>query len=198
MPVPAFAFPPSITRGLRPPLAAIAISLAIASAPNIAHALGVRNGLLQDCQQNQFTCVASQDDTPSVFLEPWEYDEDIEDVQALLLKLVLSEPQARLVEQTSDYIRFELPSDDLEFFFPRDDNIVHFRSARRGPGFDFLENRRRLERIRGKAGLTQITVLRGRQSTLNMFETPFDKFAPSAVDADAIIEYGGPGSRPAR
>jgi uncharacterized protein (DUF1499 family) len=39
------------------------------------YCLGVWDGLLADCQDNN--CVSSQDDTPRVFMEPWDYSESM-------------------------------------------------------------------------------------------------------------------------
>lgn len=165
--------------------------------------LGVQNELLSDCQAATVSCVSSQDDTPSSFMEPWEYDEDVNELQARLIAIVKSEPHTSLVVREARYLRFEVkPSatttDDVEFFFPSQDNVVHFRSARHGGSFDFLQNRRRIDRIRQKAKLVAIPILRNRIPSINIFETPFDGFGPSAVDVDALIENNSLGTRTVR
>lgn len=187
--------------------AAVLASIALATStfqPAKASALGVGNGLLDNCQPARVSCVSSQDDTPTSFLEPWEYDEALEAVKERLVSAVMLEPRTTVVVQQTRYIRFEIPTaipdsiDDLEFFFPPLDNVVHFRSARRDRSFDFFLNRRRLDRLRQKIGLAPIPVLRNRMSTLSIFETPFDSFGPSAVDVDALIDNRGLGSRAVR
>lgn len=172
--------------------------------PIQTHALGVGDGLLDNCQPARISCVSSQDDTPTSFLEPWEYEEELPSLQERLVAAIMLEPRASLVARQPRYLRFEIPTnipklvDDLEFFFPPLDNVVHFRSSRRDRSFDFLLNRRRLDRLRLKVGLAQITVLRNRISALSIFESPFDAFGPSAVDVDAIIDRRGIGSRVVR
>lgn len=183
--------------------AAVAITAATLLPVPPACGLGVKNDLLADCQSGGVSCVSSQDDTPASFLEPWEYDEDVAHLQDRLISAVQLDYHASLVLREPRYLRFEIPLaaaavDDLEFFFPSQDNIVHFRSARRGYAFDFWRNRRRIDAIRSKVGLVQIPVLRNRMSPMKMFETPFDEFGPSAVDVDALIDNGGLGSRPVR
>lgn len=185
---------------LSPPLIPVLLSLALT--PPLPP-LGLHNNLLTECPP-VLSCIISQDDIPTSFLEPWEYDEPLSVLLPRLLKQVTQDiPTAQLIVQQARYIRFQIPVrgdvvDDLEFFFPDDDRIVHFRSARRGGAFDWWENRMRLNRLRMKLGLVQIPVLRNRIGRLGVFETPFDRFGPTAVDVDSIIERGGPGSRPVR
>lgn len=185
----------------------LALVLAISAAANLpvalTSALGVENDLLTDCQSIGVSCVSSQDDTPASFLEPWEYDEDLTHLQNRLISILQRDYRASLLVRESRYLRFEIALsstaiDDLEFFFPIQDNIVHFRSARRSRAFDFLQNRRRLDAVRKKAQLVQIPVLRNRMSSFKIFETPFDEFGPSAVDVDALIENESLGARPVR
>lgn len=144
------------------------------------------------------------------FLEPWQYDPErvtVQDLRAKLIKLILEEPGARLVESGEQYVRFKIniplfntggAVDDVELYFPDDDAIVHFRSEARAHRFDMWRNRRRMNTLRVRAGLEAVPVLRGRSSVFRLFESPFDEFGPSAVDVDAIIRNGGIGSRPPR
>lgn len=175
-----------------------------------ALALGVHNGVLAECVPPRLSCISSQDDAPASFLEPWQYDperENIADVRARLLELILEEPGARLLESGPQYVRFviDVPFfnggggvDDIELYFPDNDAIVHFRGEAHGSRFDLWRNRRRMNSLRVRAGLEAVPVLRGRSSVFRLFESPFDEFGPSAVDVDAIIRNGGVGSRPLR
>lgn len=179
------------------------LTISSTALPNSALPLGLTQGLLSECPPSTITCVSSQDDFPTSFLEPWEYDEPCPVLLNRLLDLVLSLPHSSLVAEQPQYLRFEIQTpfnkvDDLEFFFPDDDRVVHFRSARRDGSFEFWANRRRLEHIRQLLGLEQVPVLRNRTSKLGLFETPFDSFGPSAVDVDAIIGNHGIGSRAVR
>lgn len=178
--------------------------------PNsVSHALGVRDGVLSECIPARLCCVSSQDDAPKSFLEPFFYDTptNTKAVRDTLEKLILAEPGARLIERDGQYSRFEINVpfsnsgggiDDLELFFPDDDNVVHFRSEARAAKFDGWRNRRRMNSLRVKARLEAVPVLRGRSSFFGLFESPFDEFGPSAADPDVIIEKGGISSRATR
>lgn len=161
------------------------------------YALGVESELLEDCANVGMSCVSSQDDTPSSFLEPWEYDEieELPVIKRRLTEIILIQFQGSLIKEDDQYLRFRIGNDDIEFYFPQQDNLVHFRSSPQNGTFDWWRNRRRLESLRISLGLENITVLRNRTSPLSLFQTPFDEFGPSAVDTDKIIENNGITSR---
>lgn len=197
------------------PLAAAAATatavLVVALTPAPALALGVHAGLLDLCNPPGPSCVSSQDDTPSSFLEPWQYDvtstQTTLTVREKLLTLLLSESGARLITSTDDYLRVEIPitgvpfssgTDVIELYFPNNDDIVHFRATPVPRAPDLLRNRGRLQRLRVRAALTAVPVLRGRAPILGVLESPFDRFAPTAPDTDAVIERSGVTARAAR
>lgn len=194
-------------------LVAASFAVSINVKPTIS--LGVYDGILNECLPARITCISSQDDAPVSFLEPWQYDVDNNgtssssrtNIENKLKLIILSLPGSSLVEEEDFdgmYMRFEIKVppfgiDDVELYFPTDDNVVHFRSeVRGGVRFDGWRNRNRMNDIRIKAGLEAIPVLRGRSSILGVFESPFDEFGPTAADVDAIIERGGVSSRPSR
>lgn len=193
--------------------AAIATSTTtISSIPAIAAVkappptLGVHADLLKECAPPRVACTSSQDDAPASFLEPWQYDRTTTSVPELrerLVELLLSDGGARVVARQERYVRVEISVwggavDDVELFFPVDDDVVHFRSEARGARFDLFRNRFRMGSLRVRAGLDPVPVLRGRSSVLGVFESPFDSFGPSVINPDAIIDSAGVGSRPMR
>ena len=74
--------------------------------------LGVRaDGSLYPCPKNELFggCVSSQDDEPTVFEAPWEYDSNFESVIANLKSFVLRSIQySSLVTESEHYLRFRI------------------------------------------------------------------------------------------
>ncbi|KAI0567806.1 hypothetical protein FGB62_1g010 [Gracilaria domingensis] len=190
-------------------VAAALVAVAHITHPLHASALGeaaLRDGLLRPCEPPRLSCVVSQHDVPPSFVEPFEYDPTTTTAsQALqaVLRAAQMENGARLVEQRENYLKFEfdLPLggvDVAEFLFPDDDALVHFRAERADNAFDYSSNRKRLRRIAVTARLSSLYVQRNRTRVFGFFESPFDRFGPSAVDVDAIIERAPISARPVR
>lgn len=210
-----FALPP-LPSNLTSALGAVSIATLLtcpylSPAATPANATGITNGVLTICSPPRVSCISSQDDIPISFLEPFEYDtqESRSTVQLRLKDVILLEKGASLKEQRTDYkngtyMRFEVELsfnnyDDIELFFPTDDNIIHFKSENRNHSkFDAWRNRNRINSIKRKAALDSVPVLRGRSSIFGIFESPFDSFGPTVTDVDAVIEKGGISSRPSR
>jgi uncharacterized protein (DUF1499 family) len=115
--------------------------------------LGVKQGLLQSCPISP-NCVVSQNADDGHKIEPINYTIETAKVKELLLKVLTVVPRTKIIEQTDNYIRTESASallgfvDDVEFYFPNDQKIIHLRSASRLGESDLGLNRRRLEQIR--------------------------------------------------
>lgn len=115
--------------------------------------LGVHSGLLQSCPPSP-NCVVSQGADPLHKIEPISYTMETEKVKQLLLKVLTVVPRTTIVEQKDNYIRTESASallgfiDDVEFYFPEEQKVIHLRSASRLGQSDLGVNRRRLEQIR--------------------------------------------------
>lgn len=157
----------------------------------------VTDGMLRTCEPARVSCVVSQHDTPPSFMAPFEYDTNrgAMELKRELRDTVLRDVRARLVREESNYLRFEIRRaravDDVEFMFPVDDMLVHFRAEQRGGRFDFGANRARLRAMGVRLQLIPLYVQRNRELILGIIESPFDRFGPSAVDVDAIIERNG-------
>lgn len=100
------------------------------------------------------------------------------------------------------YLRFEVTgtepdlttaqspfTDDLEFYFTPNDDIIQYRSVRR-VGADFLgrHNRARVEQIRRALRLENIAVLRNRQPAFLFMESPLDQFGPPSSMFDGRFD----------
>ena len=116
-------------------------------------AIGVSNGHLSPCPSSP-NCVVSQDGDTDHAIEPITYKSDRATAKETLLKVLSVVPRTEVIEQTDDYIHSESTSrifkfvDDAEFYFPKDENVIHVRSASRVGESDLGVNRRRIEQIR--------------------------------------------------
>ncbi|WP_375501333.1 DUF1499 domain-containing protein [uncultured Nostoc sp.] len=116
-------------------------------------ALGVNNGHLSSCPASD-NCVVSQDGDPKHAIDPIAYHIDRDAARKTLLKTLTVVPRTEVIEQTDNYIHALSKSrifkfiDDVEFYFPPNESVIHVRSAARVGESDLGVNRRRLEQIR--------------------------------------------------
>ncbi len=172
-----------------------AATTVLLTAPLHAEQARVVDGILRSCAPTTYACVSTQDDTPASFIEPWSYDDDITQVRQRLRDTIVNE--GGVVDSIDGrYERALFGSDEVEFYFTENDNIVQVRADGVGhPRFDWGRNRNRVNRIRIAVGCDTVPVLRGRMGRLHMFETPFDEFAPSLPNTDAFIERSHDGAK---
>ena len=115
--------------------------------------LGVNNGHLSSCPASD-NCVVSQNADSKHAIKPIPYHVDRNAAKETLLKVLTVVPRTEVVEQTNNYIHALSKSrifkfvDDVEFYFPPDESVIHVRSASRVGESDLGVNRRRLEQIR--------------------------------------------------
>ena len=108
-------------------------------------------------------CVSSINTKNKHFIEPLRYSATRESAYLKLTTIIASQPRTRIVTEQANYIHAEFKSrvfgfvDDVEFYFPTDQSVIHVRSASRTGYYDFGVNRRRIENIRKliNAGLMQ-------------------------------------------
>lgn len=116
-------------------------------------ATGINNGQLAPCP-NSPNCVVSQGADEDHGIAPLTYQSDRATAKENLLKVLSVVPRTTVIDQTDDYIRSESKSrifkfvDDVEFYFPQDEQVIHVRSASRVGESDLGVNRRRIEQIR--------------------------------------------------
>ncbi|AFY41773.1 DUF1499 domain-containing protein [Nostoc sp. PCC 7107] len=115
--------------------------------------LGVDHGHLTSCPSSP-NCVVSQDADVEHSIDAIAYHTDRDTARATLLKVLTVVPRTEVIEQTDNYIHALSKSrifkfvDDVEFYFPTDESVIHIRSASRVGQSDLGVNRRRLEQIR--------------------------------------------------
>lgn len=115
--------------------------------------LGINNGYLTNCPASQ-NCVVSQNADDKHTIDPINYHVDRDKAREILLKVLTVVPRTEVIEQTDNYIHATSKSrifkfvDDVEFYFPNDENVIHLRSASRIGDSDLGVNRRRVEQIR--------------------------------------------------
>jgi uncharacterized protein (DUF1499 family) len=119
----------------------------------VASGLGVSSGHLSLCPASD-NCVVSQSGDRKHAIDPITYHVDRNKARETLLKVLTVVPRTSVLEQTDNYIHATSKSrifkfiDDVEFYFPANENIIHLRSASRIGESDLGVNRRRLEQIR--------------------------------------------------
>jgi uncharacterized protein (DUF1499 family) len=117
--------------------------------------LGVRNGLLKPVPDSP-NAVSSQATGGYHRIEPLRYNGAAEPAMAALKSIIESMPRTNIVEERADYLYAEFTSrlvgyvDDVEFYFPPNERVIHVRSASRLGHSDFGVNRKRIEDIRAK------------------------------------------------
>ena len=132
------------------PAVSSAVSLFPGSAPDD---LGIKEEHLSPCPVTP-NCVVSEEADATHAIAPISYTGDRQQVREALEDVLGVVPRTKIVEATDRYIRAESSSrllgfvDDVEFYFPEDQNIIHIRSASRLGESDLGVNKRRLEQIR--------------------------------------------------
>ncbi|MBD2301156.1 DUF1499 domain-containing protein [Nostoc sp. FACHB-87] len=138
---------------------AVVIFIALASSFTLptpvwaASSLGIDHGHLTACPSSP-NCVVSQGADAKHAIEPIAYHVDRDTARATLLKVLTVVPRTEVIEQTDNYIHALSKSrifkfiDDVEFYFPENESVIHIRSASRVGQSDLGVNRTRVEQIR--------------------------------------------------
>mmetsp|Transcript_26709 Transcript_26709/g.59352 ORF Transcript_26709/g.59352 Transcript_26709/m.59352 type:complete len:310 (-) Transcript_26709:112-1041(-) len=174
---------------------------------NDSSCLGVWDGLLADCPHGKLAmnagagCVSSQDDTPRLFAEPWDYSEapnnslDYNDQMRLLkpsIELVCSKrgDQYQYLVENGRYLRVIFTDSKTkeksvgEFYFTPNDTTVQFRIGSLGGSSGIsssLKNMERSEMIRKQLRYTKVPVLRNRKRSFFFGESDLDTFGPGSA-----------------
>lgn len=99
-------------------------------------------------------CVSSHSDDPRHRVDPIAFDGSVEQAMRRLKSIIKGLPRTRLVREQNNYLHVEFRSrvfaftDDVQFFIPKDQQLIHVRSASRVGYWDFGVNRKRIENIR--------------------------------------------------
>ena len=128
------------------------ISACSASSPKN---LGLNNKLLAACPKSP-NCVLSQQSDEKHRIQPLAYTGSLEVAKERLSQVLMSMENARVITQNGDYWHVEFITrwlrfiDDVEFYFPESEALIHLRSASRWGYTDFGANRKRVEKIRDR------------------------------------------------
>lgn len=115
--------------------------------------LGVRDGKLKPPPTSP-NCVSSQAQDATHGIAPLAYKGTPETALKAVAEIVRATPRTRIVSQTNDYLYAEYETalmgyvDDVEFWLPPGEKIIHVRSASRIGYSDLGLNRKRVEDIR--------------------------------------------------
>jgi uncharacterized protein (DUF1499 family) len=117
--------------------------------------LGITDGELMSCPSSP-NCVSTQASPEDLehYAEPIVYTGDRMKTQLSIESFMLGKGNAHLVSSTLGYVHFEVKSplvgyiDDVEFYLPAADSVVHVRSASRVGYSDFGVNRERVRQIK--------------------------------------------------
>ena len=99
-------------------------------------------------------CVSSLSEDEKQHVEPFKYSGSFEKARQHLISVLEKTPRTRLVKIQDNYLHAEIRSlifrfvDDVQFFMPADESIIHIKSASRSGFYDFGVNRRRVEHLR--------------------------------------------------
>ncbi|KPQ34895.1 MAG: hypothetical protein HLUCCA11_13210 [Phormidesmis priestleyi Ana] len=119
--------------------------------------LGVTNGQLKGCP-NTPNCVSSQApaEDKEHAIAPFTYTGSAKDAIARLKQIIESMERSTIRKVTDDYLYAEFSSklmgfvDDVEFYAPPGESVIHTRTAARLGKSDLGVNRKRTEEIRAR------------------------------------------------
>ena len=117
--------------------------------------LGLKNNLLLSCPKSP-NCVLSQANGPKHQIHPIHYTSSVEIAKERLNQVILSMVDTRIITQNKVYWHVEFTTrwlrfiDDVEFYFPESEALIHLRSASRSGYWDLGVNRKRVEEIRSR------------------------------------------------
>ncbi|MBF0274093.1 MAG: DUF1499 domain-containing protein [Nitrospinae bacterium] len=117
--------------------------------------LGVKDGRLAECPGSP-NCVCSQDTKEKETIAPLVYTVSLEEAKKVLKDVVDLQTLSEIIEEKDDYLYAEFTSsllgfvDDVEFYFPQNEKLIHVRSSSRLGHYDFGANRKRVEAIRAE------------------------------------------------
>jgi len=102
---------------------------------------------------NKDNAVSSQTKNKSKFVDPLPVLENIENSKAILMKIIETYGNGKVVVNNHNYIHVVFTTDkmkyhdDVEFYFDESENVIHYRSESRIGSSDLGLNRKRYEEI---------------------------------------------------
>ena len=119
------------------------------------HNFGLKNNMLLPCPKSP-NCVLSQASDAKHKIKPIYYATSVEAAKERLNQVILSISDARIITQNEVYWHVEFTTrwlrfiDDVEFYFPESEALIHLRSASRSGYWDLGVNRKRTKEIRSR------------------------------------------------
>jgi len=119
--------------------------------------IGIVEGKFYPCPTSP-NCVSSMAPKEnSSYIKPILYKEITKDLaNKKIIEILEKLKNTKIIESNDEYIHAEVRSsffkfiDDIEFYFPKNKNIIQIRSLARTGYSDFGVNRKRMEKIRVK------------------------------------------------
>ncbi len=112
--------------------------------------LGVEGGKFR-LSPKRPSCVSTQEGVGAPGPPPIPYEGTVADARDLLVKVLDADPRATVATVGDDYVRAEYRAmiflDDVEFYFPKGERVIHMRSTSRVGYGDLGANARRLRSI---------------------------------------------------
>lgn len=117
--------------------------------------IGLENDKFFSCshQSNCVNSMASASDKKH-YVAPLIIEKTKKDILAFIIDHLKKWQRTKLMTQTDKYLHFEIKSaffgfiDDLEIFWPKGDEYLHFKSSSRIGYTDFGVNRKRVEQLK--------------------------------------------------
>ncbi|SMF56609.1 DUF1499 domain-containing protein [Pseudobacteriovorax antillogorgiicola] len=117
--------------------------------------IGIQEGGLKPCPDSP-NCVSSFAETEEHKIEPLPIINNKAETLEKLKSIINSMPRTEVIQETDNYLYVEFTTfimryvDDVEFYIPDDESVVHVRSASRLGHSDMGLNRERIEAIRSQ------------------------------------------------
>ena len=117
--------------------------------------IGLKNNMLLPCPRSP-NCVLSQASDAKHKIKPIYYSTSVEMAKERLNQVILSFRDAKIITQNEVYWHIKFTTrwlgfiDDVEFYFPESEPLIHLRSASRSGYWDLGANRKRVEEIRSR------------------------------------------------
>ncbi len=112
--------------------------------------LGVKDGILSACPSSP-NCVSSQASVHSQKVNPIPFEGNPMRAKLELINILNKDSKASIVTETDDYMHVEYRAfvfiDDVEFYFSKEESVIHLRSASRVGHMDMGANKRRVKAI---------------------------------------------------
>lgn len=116
--------------------------------------IGLNNGSLMPCNDRANCAITQMVDDQRPNVEPINYSCSRKTAYDLIKQIVLGLARTKIITQKPDYIHATFTSwfwhfvDDVEFYFPENESVIHMRSASRTGTYDLGVNKRRLKKIK--------------------------------------------------